>query len=49
MEEVKHPLIKDVLIPNFDSLVEELKGRGEKMKLSSIIHEHGHSTQKIVR
>jgi hypothetical protein len=49
MEEVKHPLIKDVLIPNFDSLVEELKGRREKMKLSNIMHQHGHSIQKIVR
>jgi hypothetical protein len=32
----KHPIIKDVLIPNLDSLVKELEGKREKMKLNNI-------------
>jgi hypothetical protein len=48
----KHPIIKDILIPiipNLDSLVKELKGKREKMKLNNITHQHDHPIQKILR
>jgi hypothetical protein len=45
----KHPIIKDVLIPNLDSLVKELEGKREEMKLNNIMHQHNHLTQKILR
>jgi hypothetical protein len=45
----KHPIMKDVLIPNLDSLVKELERKREETKLNNITHQYDHPIQKILR
>ncbi len=41
--------MKDVLIPNLDSLVKELERKREETKLNNITHQYDHPIQKILR